>query len=198
MTTHTQDTHPQDPIDRFTLRIEGLRRMPVPRGVAGVVHLMFVEFFIALWKALARFATQCRNGTPPEAVPAAAPGPSRTWPADLRPRESGWVQERSPEVAGSGTSHFTSHFRHSRAGGNPGCTMVVAAAGMDPRLRGNDGVLGFEQPEIIAPVVEAPAARPRGWPQWRELNEVGAASSRFDSKKSALVAVEMHVVFVTY
>jgi len=135
MTTQTQDTHPQDPIDRFALYIEGLRRMPVPRGVAGVVHRMFLEFFIALWTMLARFAAQCRNGTLPEVVPAAVPGQSRAWPEELRPRESGWVQERSPDAAGGGTSHF----RHSRAGGNPGCTMVVAAAGMDSRLRGNDG-----------------------------------------------------------
>ena len=104
MTTQTQDTHPQDPIDRFTLRIEGLRRMPVPRGVAGVVHLMFVEFFVALWTALARFAERCRNGTLAELAPVAA-RESRAWSAELRPRESGWVEQRGAEAGrGGGTS----------------------------------------------------------------------------------------------
>ena len=112
MTTPAQDTHPQHPVDPFTLHMEEIRRMPVPRGVAGIVHMFFVEFFTVLARVLARRAEERRNGTLPEpASPECAPEqpscprPSYSRPAELRPRENGWAEQRHAEATlGGGTS----------------------------------------------------------------------------------------------
>ena len=192
MTTQTQDTHPQDPIDRFALYIEGLRRMPVPRGLARIVHLLLVEFFTFLWAWAAEIAEQRRNGTLPEVVPAAAREP-RAWPAELRPRESGWVEQRSPEAAG----------------GDPGCSMVVAVADMGSRPRGNDGVergndgvargndeserlvrLEFERRAAVA----SPRQVNRGWGIFHRADVV---FSGFDSRKWGLAGLDTCVYFIT-
>jgi hypothetical protein len=96
METQTQDTHPQDPIDRFALRLEEMRRDSEARGLARLVQNLILDFFLAMMKLLAGLAEQRRNGTLP-AVPepaVAAEGPARAWPADLRPRESGWAESR--------------------------------------------------------------------------------------------------------
>jgi hypothetical protein len=108
MTTQAQDTHPQDPIDRFALHLEGLRRMPVPRGIARIVHWLLLEFFAYVLRVAAEIVEQRRNGTLPEPVPAAS-REARAWPVGLSPRESGWVQEPGAEAArGGGMSHARS------------------------------------------------------------------------------------------
>src|SRR5271167_838501 len=94
METQTQDTHPQDPIDRLTLCIEELRSMPGVRGQMWLLHLLFLDFFMSMFKMLASLAEMRRNGTLPAVAPAAAPEEPRAWPADLRPRESGWLEHR--------------------------------------------------------------------------------------------------------
>jgi len=188
METQPQDTHPQDPIERFALHIEGLRRMPVPRGIARIVHWLLLEFFTYVLRVAAHFAEQRRNGTLPEVVPVAVPGQSRAWPEELRPRESGWMEQRRPEATWEGG---TIHSSHSGASGSPGCPTVIAAAGMVSRLRGNDGVMGLEQQEIIAPVVERSGAPSRhvddgGWPRWHGPGMVWTMAVGFwgfDSKK---------------
>jgi len=180
MITQTQDTHPQDPIDRFTLRIEGLRRMPVPRGVAGVVHLMFVEFFVALWTALARFAEQRRNGTLAVPAPVVAPDQSRTWPAEPRPRESGGVEQRSAEAPRDcGTSRAPLE--------QPEIKQPIAAR----------EVPGVEPPAVLA--------RPQHvddgcWPRWRGAGLRWTGTARFlrlDSNKSGLAGGVTCAHFVT-
>ena len=187
METQPQDTHPQDPIERFALHIEGLRRMPVPRGIARIVHWLLLEFFTYVLRVAAHFAEQRRNGTLPEVAPAAAREP-RAWPADLRPRESGWVEQRGDQLALGGGNRSG----HSGAGGDPGCPMVGAVAGMDSRLRGNDG---------IEPAAQAPRHVNHGdWPQSRGPGMVwttGAGLLRLDSKKWILAMGDSCVHFVT-
>jgi len=182
MATHTQDTHPQDPNDRFTLRIEELRSVPVPRGAAGLLHKMFLELFISLLKLLAAFAEQRRNGTLPEMAPASAPEQPRAWPADLRPRESGWVEHRYPEDAyGGGTMRG----RVEQPAGMPStrrarvrkCTEQSGPASARPRYE-DDG----------------------RWSWWRGPGLVWIAQAGFlrvDSKKWALAGVDNCVHFVT-
>jgi len=103
MTTQAQDTHPQDPIDAYTLHIEEMRRRPVPSGLAGLVHLLFVEFFTFLFRWMAEIAERNRKGTLPEVAPVAAREP-RAWPDELSPRESGWLERRGVETAWSGAT----------------------------------------------------------------------------------------------
>src|SRR5271166_6080235 len=99
MTTQAQDTHPQDPIDRLTLRIEEMRGDSVVRGPARVLHNLFLEFFLAMIRLLASFAEMRRNGTLPVIAPVVATEQPRAWPADLRPRESGWLEYQYAEGA---------------------------------------------------------------------------------------------------
>jgi hypothetical protein len=105
MITHTQDTHTQDPIDRFTLRIEEMRRDSHARGPARLVQNLVLGFFMSFMRLLADFAERRRNGTLPEVVPAAAPAQARAWPADLRPRESGWVERDLWDPWGNSTTN---------------------------------------------------------------------------------------------
>jgi len=93
MTTHTQDTHPQDPIDRFTLRIEELRRDSVLRGPMRLLHNLFLDFFISMFRQLAGLAEQRRNGTLPEMAQASVRELPSAWPP-LRQRESRWAEYR--------------------------------------------------------------------------------------------------------
>src|SRR5271165_1670247 len=106
MTTQAQDTHTQDPIERFTLRMEELRRDSVVRGPMRLLHNLFLDFFMSMFRLLASLAEQRRNGTLPEWAPPAAAEQSRAWPAELRPRESGWVEHRYPrDASGGGEMH---------------------------------------------------------------------------------------------
>jgi hypothetical protein len=96
--THPQDTHPQGPIDRFTLRIEEMRRDVGARGTrgpGGLVQKLVLEFFVSMFRLLAALAERHRNGTLPELAPPSAPEQPRPWPAELRPRESGWAESRN-------------------------------------------------------------------------------------------------------
>jgi hypothetical protein len=187
MTTQAQDTHPQDPIERFALHVEGLRRMPVPRGLARIVHWLLVAFFAYILKVAADIVEQRRNGTLPEVAP-----------ADLRPRESGWVEQRSAEVAlGGRTTHA-------------------------PIAQPEINEPAVEQPAALPPprqdrvqkskISSGPApARPRhvddecsqrwgGWPRWRGPGMVGTAevgALGVCSKKWALAGGDSCVYFVT-
>src|SRR5271168_2008100 len=99
MTTQTQDTQTQDPIDRFTLRMEEIRQDSVVRGPMRLLHNLFLDFFMGFFKLLAKLAEQRRNGTLPEL----APEQERVWPP-LRQRESGWAEYQSPyEPCGDST-----------------------------------------------------------------------------------------------
>ena len=186
METQLQDTHPQDPIERFALHVEGLRRMPVPRGVAGIVHRLFVEFFIGLWTALAIFAEQRRNGTLAKVVPVEAPvpGPSRAWPEGLKPRESGWVEQRSAEAAlGGGAMHAP-------------IAEAPAALPRPPQAR-------VRKLKISSgPALARPRHEDDGcWARWRGPGIVWPADVGFlgfDSKKWALAGADTCVPFVTY
>jgi len=108
-------TQTQDPIDPYTLHIEKLRRLPRPRGLVGLVHDMFLEFFVRLLTLLATIANQRPTGTLPDPAPAPQPAasPRPTAPPDLprlpppNPRSwpSGRPQHRRPEAASGGTMH---------------------------------------------------------------------------------------------
>jgi hypothetical protein len=101
MTTITQD-----PIDRFTLLMEEFRRERGVHGPAGPLRCLFWGLFIGMMRLLASRAEPVRNGTLADTAPAAAPDQSRAWPPDLRQRQSGWLEHRSPEAAwGGGTMH---------------------------------------------------------------------------------------------
>jgi hypothetical protein len=101
MTTATQ----QDPIDRFTLRIEELRRMPGLRGPARLLHNLFLDLFLSLIRLLASLAEQARAGSLPDTATASQAGESprparasaspRVWPSDLRPSQSGSLEHRA-------------------------------------------------------------------------------------------------------
>jgi hypothetical protein len=96
----------QDPIDRITLRIEQMRRVPGVHGPAGFVHNLILDFFTCLLRLLAGIAEQVRNGTLPDTAPAGAPDQPRAWPPDPQPRQRGWLKHRSPEAAwGARTMH---------------------------------------------------------------------------------------------
>jgi len=140
--------------------------------------MLFVEFFIGLWTALAGFAEHRRNGTLAEVVPVEA-RETRAWPAELRPRDSGWVEHRGVEDASGGAT-----------------------------MREQVQQLKMPR-EIIEPIAESPAgpafARPLYvhdgcWPRscgpgvvW--TTDIGLL--RLDSKKSALAVGDTCVQFVT-
>jgi hypothetical protein len=103
MTTQTQDTHTQDPIERFTLRMEEMRRNCVVRGPMGllhklILHFFFKDFFAGMFRLLADLAERRRNGTLPEIAPVGEPEQPSAWPvlvqAPGRPRESGRAEYR--------------------------------------------------------------------------------------------------------
>jgi hypothetical protein len=136
MTTPTQ----QDPIDRFTLQIEELRRMPGLRGPARLLHNLFLDLFLSLIRLLASLVEQARNGTLPDTAPArqagaqgsTSPRPSgtpaspRAWPSDPWPSQSRCLEHRAREAAcGGSTMH-------------------------EP----------FEQPEMQEPIAEPPCRMP--------------------------------------
>jgi len=190
METQTQDTHPQDPIDRFALHIEGMRRMSVPRGLARIVHILLVEFFVFLLCWAADIAERRRNGTLPEVAPVAAREP-RAWPADLRPRESGWVEQRGAEAALGGAT-MQGQFEQPEIN-EPVVEMLAA---LPPRDRAG-------KPKVSS---EPAPARPRhvddgGGARWRGpgivwITDVGVL--RADSKKWVLAGVDTCVHFVAY
>ncbi len=196
------DTSAQNSIDRFTLRIEEMRDMPGVRGPMRLLHNLFVDIFLNLLRLLASFAERRRNGTLAEMAPARAPEQPRAWPADLRPRESGWLEQRCPE------------------GGWDGRTM-----------RGSFERPEMQEPIVEAPcktpVIEQPAALPLprrvhvrklqelsgpvrgcaqhvddgGWPRLRRPGlslPMAAGFVRVDSKKWVFGNVGKCVHFVTY
>jgi len=82
------------PNDRFTPRIEEMRNPPGVHGPARLVHNVIVDFFIVVFRLLAGLAERHRNGTLPVMAPPSPPDQPRPWPAELRPRESGWRESR--------------------------------------------------------------------------------------------------------
>ena len=76
----------QDPNYSFSLRIDEMRRECGVYGPARLLHNLFLDFFMSLFKLFANLAEQRRNGMLPEIV---APKEPYAWPP-LRQRESGW------------------------------------------------------------------------------------------------------------
>ncbi len=70
----SMSTNSQDPANRFTLYIEGVRRVGAPLvampGIVGKIHLAFLELFIALITLLANFSRNRHAATLPDAAPA--------------------------------------------------------------------------------------------------------------------------------
>jgi hypothetical protein len=196
MTTQAQDTHTQDPIERFTLRLEEIRRDSVVRGPMRLVHNLFLDFFMGFFRLLASLAEQRRNGTLPEWVPAAAAEP-RAWPADLRPRESGWAEDRGLYDPW-GDSAVHARCERAETNAEPSCEMpgVEQPAG-PPRRRGRARKCGKESGLALV--------RPRhagdcAWPLWRGpglLWREVAGFLRFDSKKPVLGGGQICVEIVS-
>ena len=108
MATQTRDTHTQDLIKRFALRMAGMRQDSVMRGPMRllqflILRLFFKDFFAGMSKLLADLAEQRRNGTLPEMAPAVEPEEARAW-SELRQRKSGWAGYRKPEEACGGSA----------------------------------------------------------------------------------------------
>jgi hypothetical protein len=180
MTTQAQDTHTQDPIERFTLRMEELRRNCVVRGPLRLLHNLFLHFFIkdffaGMFRLLADLAEKRRNGTLPDIAPVACvPEEARAWPDDLRPRERGGVEKRSlADPWGERTVHEQ-----------------------------------VEQPETVEPIAEVPQVRVRhvkkspARPQHVDggavvLWTVDDGLLRLDSKKWVLAGLDSCGQFVT-
>jgi hypothetical protein len=192
MRTETQDTHPQDPIERFALHVEGLRRMRVPRGLAWIVHRLLVAFFTYLLRVAADIAEQRRNGTLPEMAPVSGPDHQpRAWRSELRPRESGWLEQRSHEAACGGSVHGPFEQPEIKQ------PIVEQAAALPlprrARVRKCKGKSG-PAPARLRHVDDG------GWARWRGPGIVWTAevgSLGFDSKKWALAGGDSYVHFVT-
>jgi hypothetical protein len=86
----------QDPISRFTSRIEELRHVPGLHGLALLVHNLMFDVFMSMIRLFAALAERARNRTLPDTTPAphagasprptAAPDQPRVRPPGLRPR----------------------------------------------------------------------------------------------------------------
>jgi len=196
MTTQAQDTHPQDPIDAYTLHIEEMRRRPVPSGLAGLVHMLFVEFFTFLFMWMAEIAERNRKGTLPEVAPVAAHEP-RARPADLRPRESGWVQQRNRAAASGGTKM---HGQFEQPKINQPAVEQPAALPPPRQDRVQKSKISAGPAPARPRHVDDECSQRCGWPRWRGPGMVWTAEAGFvgfDSKKWALAGADTCDSFVT-
>ena len=198
-------TDPQDPLDRFALGIEEMRSMPVPRGFARLLHNLIADIFTCLLRLFAALAERRRNGTLPDLAPAAAPDQPRAWPPDLRPRDSGWQEHRSPEAAAAGgTMHAQVEQPQTppeitEPTAEPPCQapVVEQPTALPPPQRAHVRKLKDPSGPALAPPRHADDGR---WPQWREpglLWTTNAGFLRLDSQKPVLAAVDTCVHFVT-
>jgi hypothetical protein len=192
MTTTTQD-----PICRFTLRIEELRRVPGLHGIALLVHNLMFDVFMSMIRLFAALAKRARAGTLAETAPApqggASPRPTgspdepRVRPPDPRPRHDGTMHARfeQPEM--------------QEQIAEPPCQMpaVEQPAGLPPPPRAR--VRSARHKSGPAP------ARPRHvehccWPRWRGPGLLWTAEAgflRFDSKKWVSASWGSRAHFVT-
>jgi hypothetical protein len=216
-------THTQDPIDPFILRIEELRRIPRPHGLAGLVHDMFLGFFVHLLTLLASLCGQVRTGTLPDPAPApqagasprstGAPDPSRVPPPDPRPWQSARPEHRPPEAASGGGAM---HGLFEQPEMPPEIKQPIAEAPQVDRI---------VRPPCRMPGVELPAAPPPRQARVRKVKKTSgptparpqhmddgcwpgrrgpailwtapAALLRFDSKKAVRGGGDQCVHFVT-
>jgi hypothetical protein len=199
METHTQDTHPQDPIDRFTLRIEEMRSMRGVYGPARLLHKLFLDFFMSMFRVLASLAEQRRNGTLPETAPTGDPDEPRAWPP-LRARESGWAEYRSLEDPwGDSTTQAPATQPEVTPEINGPIAAVQAGAPAALPLPRSARVRKCKKESGPAP------ARPRhadegAWPLWRGAGLLwitDAGLLRFFSKKAVLGGADKCVRFVS-
>jgi len=201
METQPQDTHPQDPIDRIALRIEEMRRDSVARGPMRVLHKLFLDFFMGMMRLLASLAEQRRNGTLPEWAPAPMAEQPRAWPADLRPRESGWVEHRYPREACGGRAVYERFEQPEVAkaiaeapGEKPG---IEQPTGASPPRQSRVGKLKADCEPVA---VRSRPAHDGYWPRLRGPALVSTGNAGFlrvDSKKWVLPRSDNCVQFVT-
>jgi len=196
-------TQTQDPIDTYTLRIEMLRRLPRPRGLAGLVHDMFLNFFVRLLTLLATIANQRPTGTLPDPAPAPQPAASprptappdqpRLPPPDPRPHQTGWPQHRRPKAASAaGTMHAPSEPPEPP----PEITQPIAEAPpVDRSVPPPCRMPGVEPPAAPPPPMDN-CCRPR-WRGPRILCTTEAGFLRLDSKKWVSAIGNYCVHFVT-
>ena len=180
-------THTQDPVDRFTLRIEVLCGVPRMHGPAGLVFNLILDLFTSMLRLFASLAEQVRTGQLPEMAPVGAPGQPPIRPPDPRPRHSGWLEHRAPEaVSGDGMKHGLFE--------QPEINEPIAEAPQVSRIT---------RPPCRMPGIEQPLpwhGNDGTWPRWRGpgiLWTTEAAFLRFDSKKLVLGRAPNCVHFVT-
>jgi hypothetical protein len=163
-------THIEDLIDRFTLRMEEMRGASGVHGPARLLHDLVLHLVANMIRLLVSVAEQQRNGMLADAAPAGAREQPRAWPADLRWRESGWLEHRSPEDAcGGGTMH--GQFERPE---------------MPPEMKEP-----IAEPPCRMPVVEQPAGLPlprRAWVR-KLMNSSGPAPARPQHVDSAARSV---------
>jgi hypothetical protein len=201
-------TNSQDPADRFPLLTEEVRRVRDARhGLARPLVLLICELFLCMLRTFARLAEQVRNGTLPVAAPAGAPDQPRAWPADLRPRESGWLEHRNPkdaprdaprDASGGGTMHGP--FERPEMASELNEPVAEVPCEIAPcEMPGVEQPAGLPLPRRARvrklKVSSGPAsARARHvddgcWPRWRKaglLWTTEAGFLRFDSEKMGL------------
>ena len=217
-------TQTQDPIDPYTLRIEKLRRIPRPRGPAGLVHDLFLDFFTRLLTLLASLCERVPTSTLPDPTPAPQRGtsprptarPDQPWlpPPDPRPWQSGWLEHRPPEVAsGGGTMHAL--FEPPELPPEP-MQPIAEAPQVDRIVPPPCRMPGVELPAAPPPrqarvrkvkkTSGPPPARPQHmddgcWPRLRGAELLWtseAAFLRLDSKKWVRAGADKCAHFVTY
>ena len=202
-------TQTQDPTDTYTLRIEMLRRLPRPRGLAGLVHDMFLNFFVRLLTLLATIAKQRPTGPLPDPAPAPQPAASprptappdqpRLPPPDPRPWQSGRPQHRRPETASGGTMHAPSEPPEPP----PEITQPIAEPPqLDPIVPPPRRARLRKLKHPSGPTPARPQPEDNGcWPRRRGADLLctrDAPFLRFDSKKWLQAAGPNCVHFVTY
>ena len=139
----------QDPIDRFTLRIEELRRVPTGHGPARLVHNLILDIFMSMLRLFASLAEQVRTGTLPTGTL-----PTGTLPTGTLP--TGTLPDTAPAPRGGGSP------RHGGAPDSPRVRPPELLARQIPEAASNGRTTHglFEQPEmppeIKQPIAEAP------------------------------------------
>jgi hypothetical protein len=192
MTTTTQD-----PICRFTLRIEELRRVPGLHGLALLVHNLLFDVFMSMIRLFASLAERARTGTLAELAPApqggassrptAAPDQPRVRPPDLRPRHDDTMHRRfeQPEM----TEQIAEAPCRMPAVEQP------AGLPLPPRARARRAM------NKSGPAPARPRQVDDGrWPRWRGpgiLSTAEAGFLRFDSKKWVGAGGDKCAQFVT-
>ena len=183
-------TQTQDPTDPYTLRIERLRRLPRPRGLAGLVHDMFLEFFVRLLTLLASIANQRPTGTLPDPAPAPQQdvSPRPTAPPD-QPRLPPPDPPEPPPIAEAPQVDPIVP---------PPCRMPgVEPPAVPPPRRAR--VRKLKHPSGPTPARPQPVDNCR-WPRPRGADPLctrEAALLRFDSKRSVWTRGDSCVHFVT-